>query len=81
LVLLKRREYIGIASRWTHVVPPRAVAVHVDRDVIGGLFAKRFWRTIKYKEADLHPYESVGEAPQSISGYLGVYNATTPHSR
>jgi putative transposase len=44
------------------------------------VFVERFWRTIKYEEVYLRAYDSVGEARQSIGGYLEFYNARRPHT-
>jgi len=44
------------------------------------LYFLNFGRSIKYEEAYLHAYDSVGEARQSIGRYLDCYNRRRPHS-
>ena len=44
------------------------------------VFVERLWRSIKYEEAYLRAYETVGEARNSIGHYLDFYNGRRPHS-
>ena len=48
----------------------------------GNAFFERLWRSVKYEEVYLHAYDSIGEAGQSISRYLDLYNYNLrrPHS-
>ena len=43
------------------------------------LFIERLWRTVKYEEVYLKPYEDGREARVSLGEYLLFYNTTRPH--
>ena len=44
------------------------------------VFVERLWRSIKYEEACLHAYDSVGEVKAGLARYINFYNTTRPHS-
>jgi putative transposase len=43
------------------------------------VFAKRLWKSVKYKEAYLRAYASVSEACAPIGRHLDFYNGRRPH--
>ena len=43
------------------------------------VFVERLWKSIKYEEVYLHAYDSVSDAKDSLSKYIGFYNAGRPH--
>lgn len=44
------------------------------------IFVERLWRTLKYEEVDLRPYDSVSKARTSLDRYLTLYNTRRRHS-
>jgi putative transposase len=73
-------QFTGAA--FTGVLARNDIAISMDgkgawRD---NVFVERLWRSIKYEEVYLRAYDSVGEARQSIGGYLDFYNGRRPHS-
>ncbi len=70
------------SARFTGLLLGNAIAVSMDgrgawRD---NVFVERLWRSVKYEEAYLRAYDSVGEARASIGRYLEFYNQKRPHS-
>ena len=43
------------------------------------VFVERLWRSVKYEEVYLTPYESVAEARAGIGAYLSFYNTERLH--
>ena len=69
------------SARFTGLLLGNAIAISMDgrgawRD---NAFVERLWRLVKYEEAYLRAYGSVGEARASISRYLAFYNRKRPH--
>ena len=46
---------------------------------IDNIRVERFWRSLKYEEAYLKPYESLEEARTSINEYMKFYNSERPY--
>lgn len=46
---------------------------------LDNVFVERFWRSLKYEEAYLHPYASAAEARESIEKWINFYNNERPH--
>ena len=44
------------------------------------VFIERLWRSVKYEEVDLKPYDSGSHARESIGRYLHRHNSFRPHS-
>ena len=44
------------------------------------VFVERLWKSVKYKEIDLHGYETVSEVRQALARYFDFYNRRRPHS-
>ena len=43
------------------------------------VFTKRLWCSVKYEEVYLQDYQTLQEAKEGISKYLGFYNQERPH--
>src|SRR6202521_3919858 len=70
------------SAAFTGVLHDNAIAISMDgkgawRD---NVFVERLWRSVKYEELYLKPYDSVGEARASIGRYLAFFNRKRPHS-
>nr|WP_183733682.1 MULTISPECIES: IS3 family transposase [Paraburkholderia] len=70
------------AGAFTDAVLSRNIRLSMDgkgawRD---NVFVERVWRSIKYEEVYLRPYESVSHARRSIGEYIELYNRKRPHS-
>ena len=46
---------------------------------IDNVFVERLWRSLKYEEVYLNPYESMPEARTGIGRYLKFFNNDRPH--
>lgn len=46
---------------------------------VDNIFVERLWRSLKYEEVYLNPYDSVDEARRGIGRYLGFFNEERPH--
>jgi putative transposase len=71
-------QFTGAA--FTGLLIKNGIAISMDgkgawRD---NVFVARLWRSVKYEEVYLRPYDSVAEARTSIGRYLDFYNG--PHS-
>lgn len=43
------------------------------------IFVERLWRSLKYEEVYLNPYETIQEARRSIGKWINFYNHERPH--
>ena len=43
------------------------------------VFTERLWRSVKYEEVYINDYQTVREAKEGISRYLGFYNEERVH--
>jgi putative transposase len=46
---------------------------------IDNVFVERLWRSLKYEEVYLNPYDSMAEARQGIGRYFHFFNYERPH--
>ena len=46
---------------------------------LDNIFVERLWRSLKYEEVYLNPYESLKEARASIGQWINFYNNDRPH--
>jgi putative transposase len=46
---------------------------------LDNIFVERLWRSVKYEEVYLQPYQSLREAPAGLSAYFRFYNTERPH--
>jgi len=44
------------------------------------VFVERLWKSVKYEEICLHPYDSFSDARQALSRYFDFYIRRRPHS-
>lgn len=67
---------------FTSVLLDRGVKVSMDGKgrCIDNVFVERLWRSLKYEEVYLHPYDNLVEARVGIGRYLTFFNDERPHS-
>ena len=70
------------AEDFTKVLRARGIKISMDGKgrYIDNIFIERLWRSLKYEEVYLNPYDSVGESRDGIGRYLNFYNTERPHS-
>jgi putative transposase len=70
------------AEDFTGVLLDRGIKVSMDGKgrCTDNVFVERLWRSLKYEEVYLHPYDSLVEARTGIGGYLTFFNDERPHS-
>jgi len=66
---------------FTGILLDRGVKISMDGRgrCIDNIFVERLWRSLKYEEVYLHPYDSVPEARLGIGRYFEFFNAERPH--
>jgi putative transposase len=47
---------------------------------LDNVFIERFWRSLKYEYAFLHPVEDGAELKAGLKTYIACYNQGRPHS-
>jgi putative transposase len=69
------------ADDFTKPLRERGIAISMDGKgrCIDNIFIERLWRSLKYEEVYLHPYEDVLEARSRIGRYLAFYNDERAH--
>ncbi len=67
---------------FTSVLLDRGVKVSMNGKgrCTDNVFVERLWRSLKYEEVYLHPYDSLVEARVGIGRYLTFFNDERPHS-
>jgi putative transposase len=70
------------AEDFTRVLLDRGINVSMDGKgrCTDNVFVERLWRSLKYEEVYLHPYDSLVEARAGIGRYLAFFNDARPHS-
>lgn len=70
------------AEDFTGVLRDRGIAISMDGKgrYIDNIFIERLWRSLKYEEVYLHPYDSLTEARAGIGRYLAFFNDARPHT-
>ncbi len=70
------------AEEFTTVLRDRSIKISMDGKgrFIDNIFVERLWRSLKYEEVYLNPYDSVSEAREGIGQYLNFFNNERPHS-
>jgi putative transposase len=70
------------AEDFTRVLLDRGIKVSMDGKgrCTDNVFVERLWRSLKYEEVYLHPYDSLVEARAGIGRYLAFFNDARPHS-
>ena len=65
------------------ISPLRAHGIKISMDgkgrCIDNVFIERVWRSLKYEEVYLNPYDDVPEARFRIGRYFDFYNGVRPH--
>ena len=69
------------AEDFTSVLLGRGIKVSMDGKgrFIDNIFVERLWRSLKYEEVYLHPYDSLAEAWRCIGRYFDFFNDRRPH--
>jgi putative transposase len=69
------------SSEFTGVLLERQIKVSMDGrgPYIDNIFVERLWRSLKYEEVYLHPYDSLVEARDGIGRYFRFFNDERPH--
>lgn len=70
------------SSDFTDVLLEHDIKISMDGRgrYIDNIFVERLWRSLKYEEVYLNPYDSLVEARQGISRYFRFFNDERPHS-
>jgi putative transposase len=67
---------------FTSVLLDHGVKISMDGKgrCIDNVFVERLWRSLKYEEVYLHPYDNLVEARVGIGRYMTFFNDERPHS-
>ena len=66
---------------FTQVLRDRGIKISMDGKgrFIDNIFVERLWRSLKYEEVYLNPYDSLCEGRMGIGRYFNFYNDERPH--
>jgi putative transposase len=69
------------ADSFTRVLRDCGIKISMDGKgrCIDNVFVERLWRSLKYEEVYLNPYDSMHEARQGINRYFDFFNYERPH--
>jgi len=69
------------ADSFTHVLRDCGIKISMDGKgrCIDNVFVERLWRSLKYEEVYLNPYDSMHEARLGIGRYFRFFNDERPH--
>ena len=69
------------ADSFTRVLRDRGIKISMDGKgrCIDNIFVERLWRSLKYEEVYLNPYDSMHEARMGIGRYFDYFNDKRPH--
>jgi putative transposase len=69
------------ADSFTRVLRDRGIKISMDGKgrCIDNIFVERLWRSLKYEEVYLNPYDSMREARMGIGRYFDFFNHERPH--
>jgi len=69
------------ADSFTHVLRDCGIKISMDGKgrCIDNVFVERLWRSLKYEEVYLNPYDSVYEGRIGIGRYFDFFNYERPH--
>ena len=69
------------SQAFTGVLEDHGVRISMDGKgrFMNNIFVERLWRSLKYEEVYLNPYDSVAEAGAGIGAWLAFYNTERPH--
>lgn len=70
------------STDFTDVLLDREIKISMDGRgrYIDNIFVERLWRSLKYEEVYLNPYDSLVEARAGIGRYFRFFNDDRPHS-
>ena len=70
------------SNAWTGLLKENGIKISMDGvgRCLDNIFIERFWRSLKYEDTYLKPYESMLEARSSIAAYIKFYNNERLHS-
>jgi putative transposase len=70
------------SSDFTDVLRDRGIKISMDGKgrCIDNIFVERLWRSLKYEEVYLNPYDSLAEARSGIGSYFRFFNHQRPHA-
>ena len=70
------------AGDFTRALRDREIKISMDGKgrYLDNIFVERLWRSLKYEEIYLHPYDSLTEAREGIGRYFRFYNDARPHT-
>ena len=70
------------SADFTDVLLDRGIKVSMDGKgrYIDNIFVERLWRSLKYEEVYLNPYDSLVEARDGIGCYFRFFNDERPHA-
>lgn len=70
------------ATDFTDVLRDRGIKISMDGKgrYLDNIFIERLWRSLKYEEVYLHPYDSLVEARARIGGYFDFFNDRRQHT-
>lgn len=70
------------ANDFTDVLRDREIKISMDGKgrYLDNIFVERLWRSLKYEEVYLYPYDSLPEARERIGGYFAFYNERRQHT-
>jgi putative transposase len=69
------------ADSFTHVLRDCGIKISMDGKgrCIDNVFVERLWRSLKYEEVYLNPYDTMSEARMGIGRYFDFFNDERPH--
>ena len=69
------------ADSFTRLLRDRGIKISMDGKgrCIDNVFVERLWRSLKYEEVYLNPYDSLGEGRLGIGRYFDFFNYKRPH--
>ena len=69
------------ADSFTQVLRDRGIKISMDGKgrCIDNVFVERLWRSLKYEEVYLNPYDTMSEARMGIGHYFDFFNYKRPH--
>ncbi len=70
------------AEDFTARLRHRGIKISMDGKgrCLDNIFVERLWRSLKYEEVYLHPYDSLTEAREGIGRYFRFFNHQRPHT-
>jgi putative transposase len=70
------------SSDFTGVLLDRGIKISMDGKgrYLDNIFVERLWRSLKYEEVYLSPYDSLAEARDGIGSYFLFFNDERPHT-